>query len=128
MRDLVDTAIQETNAAYTLSGINAQLRLAYAYCDYSYVEASSSAFNVALNDITNSADIQALRASVGADMVSMLIDDGQYCGLGWLPGNPSNSPNSMYSISSWSCATGYYTFGHELVGILLQKCSCVHVI
>lgn len=115
MRDLVDTAIQETNTAYSLSGINARLRLAFAYCDYAYFEANSDAFDAALNDITNSAKVQALRTSVGADMVSMLIDDGEYCGVRWLPSNPSASPGSMFSISSWDCATGYYTFGHELV-------------
>jgi hypothetical protein len=115
MRDLVDTAIQETNTAYALSGIDAQLRLAYAYCDVNYIEASSDAFGSALDSITYSANVQALRESVGADMVAKLIDDGQYCGLGWRPGNPSNSPGYMFSVSAWNCATGYYTFGHELV-------------
>jgi len=24
------------------------------------------------------------------------------------------SPDGMYSVTSWSCATGYYSFGHEI--------------
>ena len=41
----------------------------------------------------------------GADVVAMLIDDPQYCGLGYL------GPRSdlMFSVTAWNCATGLYS-------------------
>jgi len=50
------------------------------------------------------------REQYGADIVALIIDDPQYCGLAWL----GPSKNLMYSVTAWDCATGYYSFGHEI--------------
>jgi hypothetical protein len=51
-----------------------------------------------------------LRTTYGADIVALLIDDSQYCGKAWL----GPSIGLMFSVTAWNCATGYYTFGHEI--------------
>merc|ERR1719203_1530301 len=55
-------------------------------------------------------DVHDKRTEHGADIVALLIDDSQYCGMAYL----GPSIGSMFSVTSWSCATGYYSFGHEI--------------
>ena len=115
MRGLIDLAIAETNTAYNLSGVTTQLRLVHAYREPNYVEAATDAFVTALQNIQSSSDgvmddLHEKRDVYGADIVAMIIDGAQYCGMAYLgPGI-----DLMFSVSSWNCATGYYTFGHEI--------------
>ena len=51
-------------------------------------------------------------------MVAMLIDDSQYCGIAYV----GPSKDWMFSVTAWFCATGYYTFGHELG----HNLGCLH--
>jgi len=55
-------------------------------------------------------NVYALRTLYGADFVAMIIDYPQYCGIAYL--GPSKS--YMFSVTAWNCATGYYSFGHEI--------------
>ena len=120
MEALVQLAIEETNDAYTLSGITAQLVLAHAYRDPdNYVEYAGTRdpFTNALYDLQGTSDgkldaAHTLRETYGADVVALLIHDPTYCGIGFY--TPSPSANTMFSVTSWSCATGNYSFGHEL--------------
>jgi len=111
MMDLAELAVQETNTAYTSSGINAQLLLVHAYReDKSYVETSNSN---TLNHLRTNNDgymdgVHAKRIKYGADIVAMI--GSICCGIGYL--GPSS--NIMFSVSAYSTATGYYTFGHEI--------------
>eukprot|EP00588_Corethron_pennatum_P013123 CAMPEP_0194265496 /NCGR_PEP_ID=MMETSP0169-20130528/717_1 /TAXON_ID=218684 /ORGANISM="Corethron pennatum, Strain L29A3" /LENGTH=853 /DNA_ID=CAMNT_0039005969 /DNA_START=87 /DNA_END=2644 /DNA_ORIENTATION=- len=115
MRSLVDLAVFETNQAYVDSHIDIELRLVHAYREPTYVEASSDAFNAALSAIRSTFDgimddVHDKRTLYGADLVALLIDDEEYCGLA----NLGPSKGLMFSVTSWSCATGNYSFGHEL--------------
>jgi hypothetical protein len=81
----VNLAVQETNTAFQLSGVNTRLNLVHGYLDNSYVESSADAFWEALKDVTYENDgklddVHTKRAQYGADVVAMLIDDSQYCG------------------------------------------------
>lgn len=115
MRARIDLAMQETNTAYTSSGVNTQLNLVHAYRDPTYVEASSDAFGTALTSLRSSTDgvmddVHTKRTQYGADIVAMIIDDAQYCGIAYL----GPRTDLMFSVTKWSCATGYYSFGHEV--------------
>lgn len=115
MSATIALAIAETNQAYADSGINTELRLVHEYRDETYVESSSSAFSSALNDITGTTDgvmddVHTKREFWGADIVALIIDDSQYCGLAWVGPRKQN----MFSVTDWGCATGYYSFGHEI--------------
>jgi len=116
---MIELAISETNTAYQLSGVKARLRLVHSYRDENYVEASSSAFLAALSHIQNPNDgimddVHVKRTQYGADVVAMIINDSSYsyCGMAY-----SNNPpviTRMFSVTKYSCATGYFTFGHEI--------------
>ena len=115
MRGTIDLAVSETNTAYELSGVLTELRLVHAYRDNTYVESSSDAFGTALGQVRSTTDgimddVHTKRQTYGADIVAMIIDDSQYCGIAYL----GPSYGSMFSVTSWNCATGYYSFGHEI--------------
>ena len=113
MRSLIDLAIEETNTAYDESGVNAQLRLVHAqFFEYDEVlrTASQNPFREALYDTRASAVVGELRTTYGADIVSTIIGSDGSCGMTW------RGPriDLMFNIVRYSCATGYYTFGHEI--------------
>ena len=83
MEDLIDLAILETNQAYQNSGVSITLELAHAYRS-SITEASSNAFSKALSGIRNDDEAKSLREEYAADVVALIIQDGQYCGLGYI--------------------------------------------
>merc|ERR1712157_251690 len=112
MRGLIDLAVEETNVAYANSGIPARLRLVHAAILPGYVEPG---FGDSLSQMRSQTDgqldyIHTWREQYGADVVAMLIDDPQYCGLGYL----GPRKDLMFSVTAWNCATGLYTFGHEI--------------
>ena len=119
MNDLLTLAVKETNDAYLFSGVHAQLVLVHSEL-VQYTEASSNAFSSALDHISDATDgiiddVHNLRSQYGADIVSMIIDDSQYCGLGYL----GPFKQFMFSVTAWNCATGYYSFGHgKLIGLI----------
>jgi hypothetical protein len=86
MEDLIQLAIQETNTAYQLSGVDIQLQLVHSYRS-NYVEPSSNAFSTSLDDLKIQTDgemdeVHSLRDTYGADVVALIIDDPAYCGIG----------------------------------------------
>ena len=143
MRGLIDLAIAETNTAFALSGIFTAIRLVHAYRDPDYVEGNdfyTSLEHLTDHDDGYMDSVHSKRALYGADIVQMIgkfknisysdyffsnnsrrllyIDShhggkgvGNSCGIAW-SGNPSI--NYMFSATNYACATGYYSFGHEL--------------
>ncbi|MEH6625310.1 MAG: reprolysin-like metallopeptidase [Motiliproteus sp.] len=117
IESLILLAVEETNQAYISSGINAQLNLVHTAA-VNYVESSS--MQTDLSNLTNGNDgymdaIHSYRDTYGADMVSLLVNRSDYCGMAWLMGSPtSNFSANAFSVVNYSCATGYYSFGHEL--------------
>jgi len=114
IRALIDLAVSETNTAYTASGVNTQLRLVHAYKHESFDE-DVSGFSNALSQLRSTADgilddVHPLRTQHGADLVALIIDHSSYCGIAYL--GPSKS--SMFSVTARTCATGYFSFGHEI--------------
>lgn len=118
MQSRINLAITESNSAYSLSGVNQELVLAHTEEMIGYSEPSS--FSQILTDLksTNDGDmdnVHALRDQYGADCVSMICQNGQYCGIAYLMTNPSAGfASSAFSVCNYSCMTGYYSFSHEL--------------
>jgi len=117
---LVNLAVDESNVAFQRSQITPRLRLVYQQEMTNYVQSTVNVFDTELDRLTNPSDgfidqVHALRNAYGADMVSMLIDDDEYCGLAWLMTTLSAGFESMaFSVVGWDCATGLYTLAHEL--------------
>jgi hypothetical protein len=125
---LINLAVTKTNNAYSLSGVNAAVRLVHMAYD-SYVEASANAFDVALGDLQTNNDgkldqAHTLRTTYGADIVALIIDDTQYCGISYL----GPSINYMFSVTAWNCAMGYYSFEHKIGHNFVSYSSRVMVV
>jgi Metallo-peptidase family M12B Reprolysin-like len=120
MRGLIDLAVVETNVAFSLSNIETRLRLVHAYRDDSYEEpvATSTASNVwttMLEQMTQVSDgkldsVHVQRILCGADVVHLIAGSLGACGAAHV----GPKKNRVFSMSQTACATGYYSFGHEI--------------
>ena len=113
---LIDLAASETNAAYSNSGVAHTVRVVGKQ-EISFSETGFS-FSGFLNSAQDGSisGLHALRNSTGADLVVVLVDgDDSLCGLAFLmsPVTSSFAPYG-YSVTQTNCATGNFTFGHEI--------------
>ncbi|MCK5173006.1 MAG: hypothetical protein KAR47_06415, partial [Planctomycetes bacterium] len=113
----IDLAVDETNSGYANSLIIPRVRLVHTE-EVIYSEAAG--FETALTDLTGTSDgemddVHSLRDTYGADLVCLLIDNPEYCGIAWLMQtlSPTFETNG-FSVVAWDCATGYYSFAHEM--------------
>ncbi len=110
-------AVAETNQAYQNSGINTTLRLAHTE-QVNYSESGSMLTDLERITYTNNGymdNVHSLRNTYGADLVSLFVNSPNSCGIAWRMDNLSSSFASWaFSVVHSSCATGYYSFGHEL--------------
>jgi len=119
MNARVDLAVQETNQSYVNSNVNQRINLVYAG-QVTYDEGTNPDFGTTLDRLTGKVDgymdnVHSLRDAYSADLVSLVIEGTQYCGIAWLMNSPSVSFESdAFSVVAQSCATGYYSFAHEL--------------
>ena len=113
MKLRVALAVTETNQAYYKVGVTTRLRLVHTQ-EINYTESGN--IGTDLNRLKNPSDgymdiVPVLRNRYGADMVSLIVENGGgYCGLA--AAILANSTNP-YDVTARSCATGYYSFGHE---------------
>lgn len=118
MNSMINLAVAETNQAYANSLVSQRLTLVHTAEMIGYVEAAS--FGQILSDLENKSDgkldqVHALRDQYAADAVSMICNNNQYCGIANLMVSVSHGfEDDAFNVVSRSCATGYYSFGHEL--------------
>ena len=123
MTDLVNLAFAETNGAYAASGVNVIINLVYLHEDtsgYNIDQTDTSSMSPSLSALRSTTDgnldyIHQMRIDYGADMVA-LITAGAGCGIAYL----NSGYSTMFSVTRYDCATGYYSFGHEL-GMLYKS-------
>ena len=116
IESLIDLAESETNAAYSNSGVEhtisvvAKKEIDFSENDFSFSGTLSSAQSGAISGL------HALRDDNGADLVAVLVKgDNSLCGLAYLMTTVSSSFDAFgYSVTQTNCATGNYTFGHEI--------------
>lgn len=105
----IQLAVAETNQSYVNSGINIRLNLVDSF-QITYTEAGKS-FDTILTDFVSNTDVNNRRNSVGADIAALIINQSDYCGMAdAIMANESTA----FAIIHYSCATGYYSFAHEL--------------
>ena len=110
---LIDLAEIETNNGYASSGVNLSVNIVHTE-QISYNENSNSGRDLTRLAATNDGymdNVHALRDTYGADMVVLVSDVNGYCGQA--DAIYANS-SSAFAIVDYDCATGYYSFGHEL--------------
>ncbi len=117
MENLIDLAVAETNQSYDNSGITPRLNLVHTE-EVSYTE--SGDMNDDLDRLINPSDgymdnVHTLRDTYLADLVDLIVETADYCGLAHTMGTVSPSFESLaFSVVGRDCATGYYSFAHEL--------------
>ena len=118
MEALIDLAIAETNGSYENSNVNPRVRLVHTMeVDY----AESGNIGTDRNRLQNPNDgfvdeVHAAREEYGADMVPMIVNNGGgFCGVAYIMSTVTTDFRDFgFCIVARNCATGYYSFGHEL--------------
>ncbi|SDI45377.1 pre-peptidase C-terminal domain-containing protein [Actinokineospora alba] len=112
MRALVDLAVSETNKGYLNSGVGITLELAH-YSTVNYTEAGMS---TDLSRFRGTSDgymdgVHALRDQYAADVNVLILNASTSCGIA---SGIGSSAATAFAVVARSCATGYYSFGHEI--------------
>jgi hypothetical protein len=110
VKGLVQLAFTEANQSYVNSKIF--IRLAPAPDDpvlVNYMESGSMTAD--LDAFSKMDDIKQLRAASKSNVAVLLIDDGSACGLAKAI---LATHDNAFAVVYHDCATGYYSFGHEI--------------
>lgn len=110
MQAVCQLFVDATNSHFTNSQINSQARLVYCG-EVNYPESGSA--NTDLDRLTFTGDgyleeVHTLRNQYGADQVTLLVNQFDYCGIAWMHYGPTRA----FSVVDWGC--GSATFAHEL--------------
>lgn len=114
---IIDMAVVEANDYYVQSIIDFELNLVGTF-EVSYSE--YGIFDNALFELQSPTDgiideVHVARNSAGADFVSMIIDNPQYCGLGFvLPSTSANTAWAGFNAVHYNCMGSGITLAHEL--------------
>jgi peptidyl-Asp metalloendopeptidase len=114
----LNLAISETTTINSNSQLTTlQFRMVGVSGPYNLADSGVSSVLNTIGSTSNTvgADLATKRTAVGADAVMMITDSTDACGVAWLMNPLSDSfKTSAFSVAKYSCATGYYTFAHEL--------------
>lgn len=125
----IDTTVAYSNTIYDASGVNFDLRLVYAgqvqYNDGGGLSRSLYQLTAKKGELINGTNVDptglldnvhTLRNQYGADLVALITDGPDACGLGWLllqADDVNFRSRYGFSVSEANCLMGV-TFPHEL--------------
>lgn len=117
---LITLAVAESNTGYTNSGVEISLVLA-TKASVSYTESGS--FSTDLSRYRGTTDgymdsVHTTRNSVTADVGVLIINNSSSCGLA---SGIGSTASTAFAAVHWSCATGYYSFAHEIGHLLSAR-------
>ncbi|HQU85436.1 MAG TPA: zinc-dependent metalloprotease family protein, partial [Pyrinomonadaceae bacterium] len=106
-------AIDATNTAYINSKIRQRVRLIAAQ---ETTIAEVGALGTELSTLRNDATVALLRNQFNADLVAMISNSSDACGIGYLMGSNQiiGNSNNAFTVTSRTCAVGNLSFAHEL--------------
>lgn len=118
IQNAIAVAVADTNQSYANSGVAQRIRLVHQ-SEIAYTENGDS--GVDLDRLTGTSDghmdsVHTLRNTYGADLVALINDTDDVCGIAWLMGTPSAGfAANGFSVTNvgYGCLTGG-TFAHEL--------------
>lgn len=117
IESLIVTSVNLTNSSYGNSLVNPRLRLVHM-AETSYTESLSGGTDLDRLTDTNDGHIDeahSLRNTYGADLVALIVNDFDVCGIAWLMTSNSPSFQSLaFSVTARGCAASNLTFAHEL--------------
>ena len=112
IQTVIQAAVDSANQAFVNSQVTAAYRLVHS------VEAAhndTGDMNLDLSWVASDATVAALRNQYGADMVSLIVENGaSYCGLGYVQRSVGPGfAGSAFQVTARSCAVGNLSFAHE---------------
>ncbi|MEW6596474.1 MAG: M12 family metallo-peptidase [Pseudomonadota bacterium] len=116
INSLINLAVAETNDSFANSGVHARLRLV-GTMPVNYDDSNKS-FDQMVSDLATAPILAAVRNqrnAVRADIAVMIINNTAYCGMA---DAISATPDTAFAVVHYGCATGYYSFGHEIGHLL----------
>lgn len=109
---IAQNAVDITNVAYGNSQVVPRMYLVHT------AEATrndSGNMGADLSWVASDAGVAMLRNTHAADMVSLLVNSGGACGIGFVQRNPGPGfASSAFQVTALSCAVGNLSFAHEL--------------
>jgi hypothetical protein len=105
----IQLAMVEANQSYVNSGIRIKLTLVDSF-EVAYSEAGKS-YETILADFVANSTVQSRRTSSGADLAAEIVNQSDYCGLA---DAIMATASTAFATVYYDCATGYYSFAHEL--------------
>lgn len=112
MRALVDLAVAESNQGYKNSNVGITLQLAgYYTTTYNSVGMSTDLSRFRGTSDGYMDNVHATRNSVAADVMMLVGNDSSSCGLA---SGIGSTASTAFATVYWDCATGYYSFAHEI--------------
>lgn len=118
IQTLINLAEAETNSAYLFSQITTRIRVVGTH-EVNYQESGSSQIDrqrLLFPDDGYMDEVHVLRDQLRADVVSLIVHNLEVCGrasFAVLPG-PTPNPQFAFNVVKDTCATGNFSFGHEL--------------
>ncbi|MCP4154613.1 MAG: hypothetical protein GY757_43215, partial [bacterium] len=113
INSLITLAVAETNQSYANSGINPRLQLVHKYqTDYneSSLETDRNRFWYKTDGYMD--EVHTLRDTYYADVAVLIAHDyGDVCGYA---ASIMATESSAFCVVAQDCATGYYSFAHEI--------------
>lgn len=104
-------AIDSTNTAYRNSKIRQRVRLVNAQ---ETAMAETGSLGTELTALRNDAGAATQRNNFNADLVAMISNSTDNCGIGYLMGSTTGNPNNGFTVTARTCAVGNLSFAHEL--------------
>ena len=111
IESLAQAAVDAANTAFADSGMTARFVLAHVG-QSTYQD--SGDMSADLDWLAGDAGVAALRDQHAADMVSLLVGSGTYCGIAFVMRDPGASfESSAFQVTHQLCAVGNLSFAHE---------------
>lgn len=118
-------AVHETNLSYFNSNVNHRVGIVHLE-EVAYVESGNGLTDV--NWAQSNPAIQSSRDAHDADIVLLWVNNlsGNLCGRAYAILNPVTTTFEPYAycVVRRSCATGYYSFGHEIGHLMGIRHNC----
>ena len=110
---LVQSAVDLSNTAFTNSQMTARFNLLAAELS---TRNDSGNMGADLAWLGSDPGVAARRNELGADLVSLIVNAGGFCGIANLPiiwSDPPSNEGSAFQVTARTCAVGNLSFPHE---------------
>lgn len=113
MPSLIQLAVDETNLSYSNSGVGHSIYY-IGYYNTNYWDSGNMALDRdrwRINGDGYMDEIHGIRNTYDGDVAVLVTGTGSYCGIA---SAIYASSSTAFAVVAQSCATGYYSFGHEI--------------